>query len=545
MTLIRTSLLAALLATSAIPALAAGSYDILVKGGTVLDGSGKPGVISDVGVKDGKIVFVGKAGKAKARTTINAAGLVVAPGFIDVHNHSATYIVEPGDYTNSAYLTQGVTTIVEGPDGALAPKEIRSLTAKLQQTGFGTNYAFYVGHNGIRQEVMGSEQRAPRPDELDRMKALVREGMEMGTVGLSTGLMYEPGMFSDTAEVIALAKEVTRYDGTYDSHTRNPVFAMVASESEAIEIGKAAGIPPKLGHLKAVGLVNKGKIDDVIALVEKERAAGVDVVSDQYPYDGAATEMLQDIIIPAEKPMAFEAVVAALKDPKQRARIKDLTENGINGGFSWVKAVGYGSMRIVDAPSNPEFVGKNIELFAKEREQAPFDLVVDLVLNAAKPIMITLGSIDEKDVQKLLVQPWNMISSDGAHMTPDGRGGFHHPRSTGSYTRILGHYVRDLGILTLPEAVRKMTALPADHLRLHDRGRISVGKAADIVVFNAATVRDRSTWTQPDAFSEGVIHVLVNGVPVIRDGAVTGEKPGVFVKRQSKTDVKVTEDKKS
>lgn len=516
-------------------------WDILIRNATVVDGTGAEPFAADVAVRDGKIAFVGKADGKSAKDVIDARGLTLTPGFIDAHNHVSQSMLEPVDYTNSAYVTQGVTLIVSGPDGYMSPSEIRAELEGFGKTGLGTNYAYYIGHNAIRREVMGADaQRAPRADELERMKQLVREGMELGAVGFSTGLMYEPGMFSDTAEVIALAKEVAPYGGTYDSHTRNPVHDMIGSEREAIEVGKAAGIPAKLGHLKAVGLENKGKIGDVIKLVEKARAAGHEVVSDQYPYDGAATGLLEDIIVLSDaerdwgKQQDRKALIAAFRDPAMRAKVKDYTENGVNGGFSWVKAVGYGSMRVVDAPGAPDLVGENIELLARKRKQAPFDLVADLIAQSDQPIMITLGAIDEADVRALLVQPWNMVASDGGYVHGD-QGIFRHPRSTGTFTRILGHYVRDEGVLTLPDAVRKMTSLPAEHLRLYDRGRIAVGYAADIAIFDAARVRDRSTWTDPNALSEGVVHVLVNGVPVLRDEKMTGEKPGKLVKRQSRS----------
>ncbi|MDT9599813.1 N-acyl-D-amino-acid deacylase family protein [Sphingosinicella rhizophila] len=538
--MIRSVLKAALCAGVALAGAAASAetYDILIKGGNVIDGTGKPGFAADVGIRAGRIAFVGTAADATAPVTIDARGLAVAPGFIDAHNHMPEEApTAKAPFLDEQFLTQGVTTVVAGPDGRFSPNQLRPVLDAMKTKGSGTNYACYIGGNGIREDVIGGANRAPTAAELDRMKALVREGMEMGCVGLSTGLMYEPAMFSKTDEIVAMAKEVTPYDGTYDSHTRNPVKDMVGSEKEAIDIGLAARIPPKLGHLKAVGLGNKGRIGDVVSLVEAARAQGVDAVADQYPYDGAATAPLAYAIIfpgsPPGAPLSLAQVQAKLReaiaDPAKKAAVRAATNNGVDGGFSWVKAVGYGSMRIVDSPDDPALVDKNLQLLADSRKQDPFDLLAELVLNSKSDVLMTLGSIDEADVQKLMVQPWVMIASDGTPMSYSP-----HPRSTGSFTRVLGHYSRDLKLFPLEEAVRKMTSLPADHLRLYDRGRIAEGKVADIAIFDPKTVRDRSTYVQPNLLSEGMVHVLVNGQPVIRDGKVTGTAPGTFVARQKK-----------
>ncbi|KWV92450.1 hypothetical protein ASS64_14455 [Erythrobacter sp. AP23] len=406
----------------------------------------------------------------------------------------------------------------------------------MNQYGSALNYAFYVGHNGIRREVMGGAQRRPTPTELDQMRDMVRDGMEMGAVGFSTGLMYEPGMFSGIDEVVELTKEVAPFNGVYDSHTRNPVFEMMASESEAIEVGRRAGVPAKLAHLKAVGLINRGKIGDVIQLVEASNRLGQQVVSDQYPYDGAATANLTDLIILPETGVGAasrEAVLQALSDggiaSNSFAAVREASEKGIGGGFSWIKAVGYGSMRIVDAPDDPSLVGKNLFLLSQERGQSPFELVVSLIRENENPVLLTLGAIEEQDVRELLVQPWNMISSDGAYADAIYQE-FKHPRSTGSFPRVLGYYVREEKVLTLEEAVRKMTSFPASFLGLSDRGVLSPGFAADITVFDKNRIIDKSTWTDPGAYSEGVVHVIVNGKFVLRNEQVTGQTPGEWVK---------------
>lgn len=506
-------------------------FDLLIRNGTVVDGSGKRGVKADVGVRGDRIVFVGPAKSAQAKTTIDASNLVVAPGFIDVHSHTENSIANPDRRWNEGVVRQGVTTIVGGPDGSQSPSQIRRLIAAYEKNGVGVNVAFYIGHNAIRREVIGGARRLATPEEIEKMKALVREGMEMGCVGFSTGLMYEPGMWSDTDEVVELAKVVKPFNGAYDSHVRDPVQRFVESDQEAIEVGRRAGVPVKIAHEKTVGLQNAGKNRVIIKMINDARKSGVEVVTDQYPYDGAATSTLTGIIVAPPEMRAGLDLKAALRDPEKRKQIKQTSENGVNGGFAWLKATGYGAMRITSSKDYPQLIGKYLSELAKERRVDPFDLVSDLILNADNPVGITLGAIKEEDVRELMIQPWNMIASDGGYS--DGK--FidqRHPRSTGTFTRVLGHYVREVKLLSLEEAVRKMTSLPADHLAIPDRGRIVKGMIADIVVFDPKTIRDRSTWDEPQLLAEGVHHVLVNGEFVLQDGKMTGKAPGKFLPKK-------------
>ena len=517
------------------------NLDLLILGGILVDGSGQESSHTNIGVQGDRITWIGEDG-AQATDTLDATGLVVAPGFIDVHSHTVPALLEPQRRMNEGVLRQGVTTVVGGPDGGFGPEMIRTVIEALGNSGSGTNVATYIGHNAIRENVMGEDQqRSPTPSELDAMRTQVREGMELGAVGFSTGLMYEPGMFSETSEVVELAREVAPFGGIYDSHVRNPVHAFVESDQEVVSISEGAEISGKIGHLKAVGLHNEGRINDVIDLVESARSRGVEIVSDQYPYDGAATSSLIGIIvIPSSMtdleglrssgPVDSEAATrfrSMLVDPSRRTQLKEASENGIDGGFAWLKATGYTSMRIVSSTDYPELVGVYLSELAEEG-QDPFDAVMDLIAGASAPVNITLGAITEEDVRTLMIQPWNMIASDGAYAdgSEAGRG---HPRGAGTFARFLGHYVREEGVLPLEEAIRKITSLPADFLGLTDRGRIEEGYAADLSIFNAETIIDRSDWDYPQRFAEGIVHVLVNGSPVLRDGILTGQTPGTFL----------------
>jgi N-acyl-D-amino-acid deacylase len=507
-----------------------GPLDLLILGGTVIDGTGAPSVEADVAVRGNRVVFVGDVAGREARDTLHAADLVVAPGFIDVHNHSDMAIAEYENRLNEGFIRQGVTLIVGSPDGAWSPNEVRQLMDAYEANGVGTSYAFYVGHNGVRREVMGSDYRRPAtPEEVDAMRELVRQGMDMGFLGLSTGLMYEPGMFSTTEEVVALAREVAPYGGIYDSHDRDPVHDFLASTAEVIEIGERAGVPARVAHFKTVGLANEGLNPEAIRLIEEARARGLDVVSDQYPYDGAATATLdQIVVVPPEwrEDPDFD-LRPALRDPEAREALRRTSEEGIDGGFAWIRAVGYGSMRVTSSPGEPGLVGRYLPRLARERGLAEFDLVSELIVGSEEPVGITLGAIREEDVRELMAQPWNMIASDGAWS--DGNTPVGHPRSTGTFPRVLGHYVRDEGVLSLEEAIHKMTGLPAGWHGWEDRGTLVPGAVADVVVFDPRTVRDRSTWTEPHLYAEGIVHVLVNGVFVLRDAEMTGEAPGTFV----------------
>ena len=548
---------ALILLTKPIPALYAAEeissdYDVLIRSGTIIDGSGSPGFAADIGIKDGEIVYIGQEPQGIAENTIDASGLVIAPGFIDSASLIGMAYLNYADMTITAYpdnrlvapmLHQGVTTLLWGEGGQWGPSTIKKFQDFfISGGGLGVNVAVYAGHLAIRKEVMGMAQQSPTGEELERMQALVREAMELGAVGLSTPLLVVPARHSDTDELITLARVVAMYDGIFNSHVlRNPVSAPVESSAEIIDIGRQVGIPVKLEAIRAAGLRNKGKIREISAMINKARSDGVDVVTGQYPYDGGGVYLLSDmILIPGEhlafrqpfNPVRQKKLKAMLRDPEQRARLKDASENGVDGGVSYLKLMqGYDGIRVEWVPGRPDLAGRYLMHIAEQRGVDPFDALSDLILDTEDKILITVGATDEADDRALLVQPWNMISSLGEDLefTPLRN----HPRSTGTYPRVLGHYVRDEGLLSLPEAIRKMTSLPADFLRLYDRGRIMQGMAADIVIFDPELIAGKSTWRDPDRFSMGIVHLIVNGIPVLADGDLTGNMPGEFLERQS------------
>jgi N-acyl-D-aspartate/D-glutamate deacylase len=523
------------------PQANAAKADLLIFGGTVVDGSGSPGVREDVAVHGGRIEAIGPDLHIEAATTIDAHGKVVAPGFIDAHNHTPPLLVRPELRLNETFIRQGVTTVVGGPDGEISPADVRNLLTAYRRTGIGTHVAFYVGHNAIRTQVMGQDQdRAPTADELERMKALVREGMEAGAVGLSTGLMYSPGLFSETDEVIALAREVTPFHGVYESHVRDPHRALLQSNWEAIEIGRQAAIPVDLTHLTTPGKQHRGLMGAVVEQILDARRDGVQVFADQYPYNAVATGTLWSVLkYPAALHLEHSAraglsvadrksIRMGLRNPLSRAQIRRETLTGGADGFSLYKSSGPSSLLILVCPGCEAYEGKFVSDVAAEKRVDGFDAVASLLLDSSQDIIVSMGGFFEEAVETLMKQPWTMIASDGGIAVA---GDTPHPRYTGTFPRVLGHYVRELHVLTLEDAVRKMTTLPAEFLGLQGRGRLVVGAAADIVVFDPDHIADHSTWKNPTRPASGISDVIVNGVPVLRSGTMTGRAPGQYLQR--------------
>jgi len=528
---------------------AAEPLDVVLHGGRVIDGSGTPSRSADVGLKGRRIAAIGDLTGVSARRRIDVSGLIVAPGFIDVHNHADEDVVLPAYRTAPAMIRQGVTTAVFGVDGSLDLPMFRALKARLAAVGVGVNFAAYIGHNGLREKELGMQNRAPTAAEMDRMKATVRMAMNEGALGLSTGLMYLPGIYATTDEVVELARVTAPYGSLYDSHDRDPALHLLDSVAECLTIARRAGVEAHVAHLKAVGLHNAGRSAELIRMIDEARARGESVTADAYPYDGATTRLVAELLVPpADSPMAGylrvlddpgtreesrAAVVVALAGSwrkalsgAERSRIQRLTEEPPDGVFSWVKSVGYDSFRIIRS-ENPALGGRMIVDLATERRQTPFDVLADLLIEQGPRIKLTVGAMREDDVRALLRAPWTMISSDGREGGLAGGQG--HPRYRGSFARVLAYYVRDQHVLTLEEAVHKMSGLAASYLKLPDRGVLRVGASADLAVFDPQAIQDRSTWDDPSPYAVGMRYVFVNGAAALENGTPTGVLAGRFL----------------
>jgi N-acyl-D-aspartate/D-glutamate deacylase len=527
------------------------SYDILLRGGTVVDGSAAPGYRADVAILDGRVAAIGDLAMAHARRELDVSGKVVAPGFIDVHSHADRALKQPETASIEGFLRQGVTTAVYGVDGFVGLDQLKSYAQLASEGGSGINFMSYIGHNAVRSRIMGNSPGAPTEEQLDAMKALVDEAMRFGAIGLSTGLMYLPGSFSSTEEVIELAAVTAPYGGLYDSHVRDPANNLLASHREALDIALAAGVDAHPGHVKAVGASNFGKGPALVELMREGLDRGQNVTIDLYPYDGAATAPVMLLLYPGTEPRgeallqralailggadvddaALDALAADLQaywrdvanDPQIIAQARARTEDPPGGLYSWINVVGYESMRIVDS-ADANNVGRMVTDLAAERGVDPFELYRQLIVEEGRTAMVTLGAIQEEDIRILMRQPWAMISSDGEELKPM------HPRGRGTFARLLGRYVREWGVLTLEDAVHKISGLPAKYLKLADRGILRAGSIADIAVFDPASIIDRSTWSDPGRYAEGVEYVFIAGNLALDGGQVTGRLYGQFVR---------------
>ena len=495
-------------------------YDLLLRGGRVVDGTGSPWYRADVAIRGDTIAEVGWRIDAPAARVIDATGLVIAPGFIDIHTHARRGIFDVPTADN--YTRQGVTTLYEGPDGS-SPLPIKDFLDRVAATRISPNFGTFVGQGSVREKVIGTVDRKATPAEMDQMRELVRQGMRDGAVGLSTGLFYVPGIFTPTDEVIELAKVAGAMGGIHVSHMRNEAAAVLDSVRETIAIGERGGLPTQVTHHKIIGVQNWGRSVDTIRLIMEARARGVDVTIDQYPYTASSTGI--SALFP---PWALEGghaeTVKRLKDPAERAKIKATVIENIkfDRGAGDPKNVSVSS-----CPWDPSLAGKSLADITRQRGQEP------TVENAAETAMFIVErggaqgifhAIDEKDLERILACPLTMIASDGE--VPIFGKASPHPRSYGTFARVLAVYVHDKHLLTLEEAVRKMTSLPAWRLHLLDRGIVRPGMKADIAVFDPDRVRDKATYDNPHQYAEGFAQVIVNGQIIYEKGAMTPARPG-------------------
>ena len=495
------------------------SYDVLIRGGTIVDGTGAAPYVADVGIIGERIAAVGDLSDARGTRTIDATGLHVTPGFIDVHSHSAGALDEPELRTAHALLAQGLTTVVINPDGG-GPLDLRTQRERLLENGIGVNVAQLVPHGSIRGEVLGSSDRDPTPEELERMKEFVRAGMEEGAFGLSSGLFYTPGSWSRTEEVIEMARVAAPYGGVYTSHIRDEAdytVGVVAAVDEVIRIAREADLPGIVSHIKALGPNVWGASEQIVANIEAARAEGVRVWADQYPYEASATGFVA-ALVPA---WAREGggLEERLADPVTARRIRaEMAENlARRGGGARIKFRGSGPM-----------AGRTLAEVAASQETFDIDAAYEIVRNGGAPGIISFN-MDEGDIARFMRQPWTMTSSDG-ELSALGSG-VPHPRNYGAFARKIRHYVLEEQVIDLASAVRSMSGLSAEVFGIEDRGVIREGAIADVLVFDLDNVYDRATFDDPHHFSEGMVHILVNGALALDNGAFTDALAGQVLHR--------------
>jgi N-acyl-D-amino-acid deacylase len=535
-------------------AQAAAPFDVVIVNGHIIDGTGSPWYSGEIGIRAGRIVAIGNLDsdpRKQARTQIiDAKGKVVAPGFIDMLGQSElTMLVDP---RLPSKMYQGITTEVTGEGGSAAPLNaaiiaadragfdhlkitpdwttFREYFARLERQGMGINLASYVGATSVRRMVLGDADVQPTPEQLKVMQALVDRAMQDGAVGLSTALQYAPAPYARTEELVALASEAGKYGGIYATHMRSEGDAVLESIDEAVRIGKEGHLPVEIWHLKAAGKANWGRMPQIIARIDAARAAGVDISANTYAYT-AWFNTFSAFIPPWAHDGGDEKLIERLKDPATRARIrKDMLNPKSDWDNEWQEIPGPEAIQIA-VVQNPELVplqGKRLSEVATMWHEDAIDALCDILIKDKAFTDVAVFGMDEPDVVLALKQPWVSIDNDSQGTSPDGLLGSEHPhpRAYGTFPRILRKYVREEHALTLEDAIRKFSALPAQRMRFTDRGVLKQGMWADIVVFDPATIRDLATFEQPNQLSQGMDYVLVNGVAVIADGKMTGTLPG-------------------
>jgi N-acyl-D-amino-acid deacylase len=532
------------------------SLDLVITNSHIIDGTGSPWYAGDLGIREGKIAAIGNLTSISRKRTIDAQGQVVAPGFIDMLGQSElTILVDP---RLPSKIYQGITTEITGEGGSAAPlndaiiqadmasyqhlkitpdwRTLRQYFARLEKQGMGINLASYVGATQVRRMVLGDADKAPTPQELEQMKTLVRDAMHDGAVGLSTSLEYAPAPYAKTDELIALAAEASKFSGIYATHMRNESNSVLRAIDEAVRIGREAHVAVEIWHLKVAGKANWGRMPEVVAKINDARAQGMDIAADTYAYPAWFNSF--SAFIPAWAHDGGDAkLIERLQDPAMRARIrKDMMTSSTEWDNEWQEIPGPEAV-MIGVVQNPKLValqGKTLADVAKLWNKDPIDALFDLLIEDKAYTEVAVFGMSEPDVTLALQQPWVSVDNDSSGTSPEGLLGQEHPhpRAYGTFPRILRKYVREEKRLTLQDAIRKFTSLAAQRMRLTDRGVLKQGMWADVVIFDPATIRDLATFENPNQLSQGMNYVLVNGVPVIEQGKMTGALPGKVLRGQ-------------
>lgn len=518
-------------------------YELIIRNGTIYDGSGDTPVKTDIGVNADTVAFMGDLSGHTGKLEIDAQGMAVAPGFINMLSWANVSLLEDG--RSQSDLRQGVTLLVMGEGSSMGPwtDEMKQKNREnqgdikydiewttlgeyltyLEQKGVSTNITSFVGNGTLREHVIGMEKREASADEITQMQDLLETEMKAGAVGISSSLLYAPSSSANTEELIALAKVAAKYDGMYISHIRSEDDQLLEAIDELIQISRVAQVPAEIYHLKASGEENWDKMDDAIGMIQAARDEGLPITADMYTYPASSTG-LHTQMPEWTRENGVEAMLEMLEDPAMQARI--LTEIQFQHGPDKILLVGFKSEEL------RKYVGKRLSEVAAERGKSSQQTMMDLMLEDQSRIQVVFFAMSEENVQKIIQQPWVSFCSDGGSYTNEGvfvRQSTH-PRAYGSFVRVLGKYSRDLGLISLEEAIRRLTSFPAENLKLKKRGRLKPGYFADIVVFDPAQVEDKATFEEPHQYARGVHHVFVNGVQVIKDEEHTNASPGRFVK---------------
>jgi dihydroorotase/N-acyl-D-amino-acid deacylase len=537
------------------PAPTAPPFDLVIVHGHIIDGTGSPWYTGDVGIRNGRIAAIGILSAAPRKRTIDAAGKVVAPGFIDMLGQSEmTILVDP---RLPSKIYQGITTEITGEGNSAAPindavitadratydhyhitpdwRTLRQYFARIEKQGMGINLASYVGATSVRRMVLGDADVQPTVEQLEKMKVLVRDAMRDGAVGLSTALQYTPAPYAKTPELIALAGEAGKFGGIYASHMRSEGDAVLDSIDESARIGREGHLPVEIWHLKAAGKTNWGRMPQIVERIEKYRSEGIDISANTYAYTAWFNDF-SAFVPPWAHDGGAAKLIERLKDPAMRARMRkdmlspDKDSAGEDWDNEWQEIPGPEAIQVA-VVQNPDLLplqGKRLSEVADLWKEDPIDALFDILIKDQAFTQVAVFGMSEPDVLLALKQPWVSIDNDSSGTSPEGLldAEHPHPRAYGTFPRILRKYVREENELTLPDAIRKFSALPAQRMRLTDRGVLKQGMAADVVVFDPAKITDKATFENPNQFSEGMEYVLVNGVPVIESGKMTGALPG-------------------